>query len=251
MLERELQLFGLAEKEAKVYIAILELGTGTVQEISQKSGINRATTYIQIDSLMRRGLISSVDKDKKSVFMAEKPQRLLEILQNEKEKIESLENKFTALMPDFEAIYNVLADRPRVRFFGGVAGLDIVRNEIIKAKPVELRVFLPARPPKDAAQVEDPTFSKISRLVGSTKFLIMGEKNVSAGVMKWYPKTAARFFKVEKYNVEIMLFSNKVVVNKPIKFDVSMAVMIEDKLIFESFVAMFEGLWQIAQELEK
>ena len=251
MLERELQNFGLAEKEAKVYITVLELGTGTVQEISQKSGINRATTYIQIDSLMRRGLISSVDKDKKSVFMAEKPQRLLEILRDEKEKVESLENKFESLMPDFEAIYNVLADRPRVRFFGGDAGLNVVRSEIIRMRPLELRVFLPARPPKEAAQVEDPTFSKISRAVGSTKFLMLGTKNVSAEVFKWYPKTEARFFKTNDYRIDIMLFANKVVVNKPIKFDVSMATMIEDRMIYESFVAVFDGLWLAAQELEK
>lgn len=246
-----MQNFGLAEKEAKVYVAVLELGTGTVQEISQKSGINRATTYIQIDSLSRRGLISSVDKNKRSVFMAEKPQRLLEILHNQKEQVESLEKKFTKLMPDFEAIYNVRADRPRVRFFGGHAGLSIIRAEILKMKPPELRVFLPARPPKDAAEIEDPGFAKISRTVGFTKFLMIGGKNAKADVFKWYPKTAARFFKMEKYNVEIMLFLNKVVVNKPIKFNVSMAVMIEDKLIYDSFVAVFESLWQLAQDLEK
>lgn len=40
MYEKELISFGLSEKEAKVYLAALELGAETAQNLSKKAGIN-------------------------------------------------------------------------------------------------------------------------------------------------------------------------------------------------------------------
>lgn len=42
-LENKLKELGLADKEARVYLASLELGSDTVQNIAKKSGVNRAT----------------------------------------------------------------------------------------------------------------------------------------------------------------------------------------------------------------
>lgn len=41
MLERVLEKFGLSEKEAKIYLATLELGQATVQQIAKKAGLVR------------------------------------------------------------------------------------------------------------------------------------------------------------------------------------------------------------------
>ena len=41
MFENELQQLGLSEKEAKVYLASLELGSTSVLEISKKAGLKR------------------------------------------------------------------------------------------------------------------------------------------------------------------------------------------------------------------
>lgn len=73
MYEKELQNLGLSEKEAKVYTTSLELGPDTVQNIAKESGINRATTYVQIGTLKEKGLISEFEKGKKTYFVAESP----------------------------------------------------------------------------------------------------------------------------------------------------------------------------------
>ena len=64
MFERELVEIGLNEKEAKVYLASLELGQSAVQGISSRSGVNRATTYFIIEGLTAKGLISSFHQGK-------------------------------------------------------------------------------------------------------------------------------------------------------------------------------------------
>ena len=50
-LKKELEHLGLSDKEAKVYLAALEMGPSPVQDISHKAHVNRATTYVMIESL--------------------------------------------------------------------------------------------------------------------------------------------------------------------------------------------------------
>ena len=59
---QDLQQIGLTEKEAKVYLAALELGEKAVQVIAQKAGVNRATTYFILESLIEKGLQRAINK---------------------------------------------------------------------------------------------------------------------------------------------------------------------------------------------
>ena len=77
-LEFKLKEIGMAEKEAKVFLASLELGSSAVQEIAKKADINRATTYVIIEKLMKKGLMSSVEKGKKDFFQTEDPEKIAE-----------------------------------------------------------------------------------------------------------------------------------------------------------------------------
>lgn len=68
MLEQQLKQLGFADKEAKVYLASLKLGSNTIQEIARSAGVNRATTYVIIEKLIKKGLMSSIKKGKKTFF---------------------------------------------------------------------------------------------------------------------------------------------------------------------------------------
>lgn len=45
MLENELQQLGLNSSESKIYLIALELGSVTIQELTDQSGIKRSTVY--------------------------------------------------------------------------------------------------------------------------------------------------------------------------------------------------------------
>ena len=58
MIEQQvLENLGLSEKEAEIYLALLELGTGTVVEVAKKSGVKRPTAYLVLDELKKMGYI--------------------------------------------------------------------------------------------------------------------------------------------------------------------------------------------------
>ena len=50
---KELQDIGLSEKEARVYLAALEIGRATADQLAKHAKIVRPTTYVQLQSLMK------------------------------------------------------------------------------------------------------------------------------------------------------------------------------------------------------
>jgi sugar-specific transcriptional regulator TrmB len=47
--------FGFDEKEAKIYLAGLEIGSGSVLGMARRTGLARTTIYPIIENLCRRG----------------------------------------------------------------------------------------------------------------------------------------------------------------------------------------------------
>jgi sugar-specific transcriptional regulator TrmB len=123
MIEILLKL-GLSDKEAHVYLAVLELGEDTVQNIAAKSGVKRVTVYVILERLMKLGLVSTVERGKKTVFIAEDPAELANLLEAQKREIDSKRQYLDEAMTQLKAIHNVSADKPIVRYFEGPDGLE-------------------------------------------------------------------------------------------------------------------------------
>lgn len=138
MLEQELIAIGLNEKEAKIYLSMLELGQSVVQQVAQKAGVNRATAYFIIDVLMQRGLVSSFHKGKKQFFMASDPERLVELLEQEKENIEKKKENLKKLLPQLQSLNNKQGNKPLVRYYEGKEGIVSMVDEIMKVAEGEV-----------------------------------------------------------------------------------------------------------------
>ena len=68
---------GFGDKEASVYLALLELGPSTTTEISRRAGINRTTGYDILESLAGDGLINPIGDTKIQKFSAESPEKVI------------------------------------------------------------------------------------------------------------------------------------------------------------------------------
>jgi len=119
-----LMKLGLSEKEAKVYLAALELARDTAQNIAKKANVNRPTAYFILEKLMELGLISTLDEGKKSYFIAEDPKELKNVLARERQELDARSKELDEAMNQFTALYNAKQDKPRVRYFEGADGLD-------------------------------------------------------------------------------------------------------------------------------
>lgn len=61
MLEKYLQEIGLSEKEAQIYLALLQVDNDSIQGLSNRTKINRTTLYPVLESLSKKGLVSEIN----------------------------------------------------------------------------------------------------------------------------------------------------------------------------------------------
>lgn len=109
---------GLSDKEAATYLALLEIGSSTVNPIAKRAGIKRTSVYNFIDHLISLGLVTQTEIRGRMHYQAQPPSRLVAL---QRERLQNLEQS----LPEFMSIFNAVKDKPRVSYYEGV---DQVKN---------------------------------------------------------------------------------------------------------------------------
>jgi len=239
-LEAEIKKIGLSDKEAKVYLAALELGQATAAEIATHSGINRATTYVILEELKNKGLISVFQKGKKTIFVVEQPERLKNLFEIEEKRVKENFLDLKKILPDLDKLYESRGERPKVRFFEGKEGIDSLRDDILKTKTKFLYQILPLD--VIAKNLSERKFQneKVKKLYNIPSKSIYYNKNG-----KVFPKKSGRAeykFLDDKFETEIIIYGEKTafinIKKKPA------GIIIDDVSVSQTIKIFFETLWK-------
>lgn len=130
MLEKYLQDLGLSEKEAAIYLALLQVDNASVIDLSKKTGVNRSTTYVILDSLAKKGLVSETTIGKKTHYQAEPPERLETYVEKRKSEFDEQAKRLTDLIPQLKGIQRESGERPLVKYFEGIEGMKTSSEEL-------------------------------------------------------------------------------------------------------------------------
>ena len=115
---------GLSDKEARTYLAILELGSSPIKPIAQRSGVKRTSIYNFIDRLVGTGLITQTKVGRAIHYQAAPPTRLAEL---QRERLRAIEQG----LPEFNVLFNTLSTNPRIHYFEGPEQIkNIAREEL-------------------------------------------------------------------------------------------------------------------------
>ena len=114
---------GFSEKEASVYMALLELGKRTASPIAAAAGINRTTAYNILGALVSKGLVSVSGKEPLQEYVAESPDKIIKLVSDELGEKQAELKRAEELLPQLKSMHNV-SDRPMVRFYEGKQGLE-------------------------------------------------------------------------------------------------------------------------------
>lgn len=239
-----LNLVGLSEKEASVYMALLELGTATVHPISTKANIKRPTTYLILEELSKKGLVSVVPRAKKALYTAESPEKLLGDLHKKQELVKRF-------MPNMLALYNAKVDKPKVLLFEGQEAVRGVYDKILLAKNVDWFSTI-----KDILSVYADFPKKLNEQAIAGKIKIRelltrsAEDIAYAKTMKHNEYFEHRFGKGgQEFLTDNCLYDGKVVF---FSFSPQVsAIVIESQGIYKSLKNLFEYAWLASEPYEK
>ncbi|MBU4331896.1 helix-turn-helix domain-containing protein [Patescibacteria group bacterium] len=86
MYETTLKNLGLNQNEAEIYEILLELGPSTLQVLKgKKTDLSRGNIYNTFYSLRNKGLVVELKHKKKTIFQAETPDKLMDLLVRKEE----------------------------------------------------------------------------------------------------------------------------------------------------------------------
>jgi len=130
---------GFTESEATIYLTSLEMGPASVQDIAKKAKVSRVTTYAVIESLTERGLMSSVEKGKKRLFVAESPERLVSFVTARVKEMETTLKEVQSSIDELKMIQR--GEKPVVKMFEGPEALNACQKDVIFTKPKMIDEF--------------------------------------------------------------------------------------------------------------
>lgn len=133
----KLEPLGLSEKQARVYVATLFLGSAPVQQIAKQADINRPTAYVILEELEKMGLVSESTDAKKTVYIAEDPEAITRWLEKKEREIETKKEEAKDLVSNLKDIKREEApEAPIVKFYKGKEGIESINAYTFrKARP--------------------------------------------------------------------------------------------------------------------
>ncbi|MFA6427702.1 MAG: helix-turn-helix domain-containing protein [Candidatus Magasanikbacteria bacterium] len=108
---------GFSDKGASIYVALLSLGPSSVRKLAEFCGLNRGTTYDTLKWLQSEGVVEFYQKDAKQYFVAENPEKLLDIVKKRDEELHEAQKEVSRMIPELLALHNKGGERPVARYY--------------------------------------------------------------------------------------------------------------------------------------
>jgi HTH-type transcriptional regulator, sugar sensing transcriptional regulator len=134
MIKEELKKLGFGEKKTALYMALLQVGSGSAASLASTAGIKRTTAYDILEELCRDKLATVTFAGKKRIFTIEPPENLQLIIERQISAVDKV-------IPGLKELYNRNSKKARIRFYEGTEGLRYVHDELLKVKSKEYFYF--------------------------------------------------------------------------------------------------------------
>lgn len=254
LLVKQLIEFGLSEKEAKVYLALLELEVAAVSEIAKTANINRSSTYVVLGSLKKKGLVSVSEGKKVQNFVAASPDLLLHEAEGKAKKAEWIKSKISNIVPELKALYKGTKKRPVVKVFEGRRGVMACMEDTFGCKEKLMRVCSShenwLRSDYDFRRFFEGYIQKRLKL-GIKMRGIHPDTKISRTLTKLDPMKFDKVMlipkKKYKFPAEMAIYDNKIGYISP---DITgLAILIENRELAEVMKSVFDLAFEEAKRL--
>lgn len=235
-----LKTIGLSENEISIYLAALKVGASSAQSIAKIANQKRTTTYSVLKGLVEKGLVGVSIERGKQRFVAEPPEKLIDIL-------EETTRKLKESLPELKTIYNERKEKPKILFFEGKNAIQNIYDDTLREKPKVILEW------NTNAYFDYPTVDP-TYIAKRMKLGILA-KRIAGSSSKWHTKHK-RYDKSElaetlivpkdKFwpEVEVNIYKNKVAF---LSYADDMSVIIESKAIARAMRQAYNLSWEGAK----
>jgi sugar-specific transcriptional regulator TrmB len=123
-LYRDLEKLNYSSNESKIYLTLLNLGPSLAGKVSKEAQLDRSSTYNALNALIKRGVVSTLHENKRTIFVPENPTKILDYYK-EKEEIAK------QLIPALEKQFSFQKKESAVKLYQGYKGVKTVFQDIL------------------------------------------------------------------------------------------------------------------------
>lgn len=234
-----LKNLGLNEKQAKVYLSLIQFGQATGYAIAEATNMKKPTVYVVLEDLRMKGLVRKIPNAKRQIFEAKSPDEFLAQTQENLDRAKSALPQLLALTKSEQ--------NPKSYLYEGVRGIEeAMELHLDKMAGKELVGFYAQASgiPKDLFSVFERYNAKMKKLNVKSRGFVPDHPSLKA--YREHDKEFNRMMKVVSFD---MFSSNNVVeigenFVKIISFHDLNAIIIESKDIARTFRQIFEMIWK-------
>ncbi|MDO8563693.1 MAG: helix-turn-helix domain-containing protein [Nanoarchaeota archaeon] len=242
-----LKQLGLTEKEAETYLALLKLGSVPAGPIIKQLGMHRAAVYNLLDILISKGLVHYVIQANRKYFEAQKPERLLEIVQTKKQEIEEQEKELMMIIPELESKRALSSESQEGTVYKGKKGVQSIFEDILSYPKSEYLVCGAGGKFKELFPAYFIHWHK-RRILKKISVRIIYDENIrSQHREKDFKLAEIRYTKdSSKEPSTTFVYGDKVALI--VWSDVPMAFLVRSEKVALSYRKFFDILWKNAQK---
>jgi HTH-type transcriptional regulator, sugar sensing transcriptional regulator len=251
----------LTEKEALVYLSVLELGGAFPSRIAKYAGLRRATTYNILTTLSVRGFVNEIKNKNKIYYQIDKPESILKYTKSKLHKAEESIEQINEILPDIKNIFSSILNQPKITYYSGEKGIfDIFDDMVNNQKPYEMLVFVNGKEFINVLNNDNrdyyQNFMKTKETKNiTTRTIIPDTKEDRKAGDIFYEGINKKFWPNFRYTEkntfpsasEVTIYGTNKVSIINFKKDYETGVIIEDQAIHDMMKAIFELSWDSRQ----
>ncbi len=239
-----LKEYGFSDKEAKIYLAALELGFSSASTIARFCGEKRLATYDVLKRLQKRWIVNELIKDKVQTYSVIAPKQLIELKRLETEVITK---KFNDALGEFSILEKSSCSISEVQFFESFEGFKQIYLDHEKSETELLSLLGPSVIPDDIRKYIRTHHIPV-RIKNKVFARVICNDDEAGHEYKQHDKTLYREALLVK-EPELKL-STEIVAYGPWKVSITTFqknkmswIIITNKYFFDSIVTIFEHIW--------
>jgi len=234
-----LNSLGLTESEAKIYVAGLELGPSSVQQIAKKAEVSRTAAYDAIEGLKNRGLLSTFQKGKKTLYTVSEPDYLVNYLKEKKQTFNNQVDIITRNIGDLRLLTG--GEKPVVKLVSGKQAVYYWFELINEKKPKKMYEISNIN--EVAKNFSDESFEIARRTFAykkiNTRFMYVGTATKERPNVDYLQLDKKDF---GNFHGDITVYRDTIVM---ITFsEGANLIEIENKVLAETMWVMMDNLWR-------
>jgi sugar-specific transcriptional regulator TrmB len=247
-IEKYLEKLGLDDLQQRVYLELSKFSETTVVKLAKVVKIPRSSLYLELDSLIEKGLVVAYKENKTTIYKVTSPENVRSLLVNEQQKVKDLFEGFDDFVSNISKNQSAYKKIYSINVYNEQAGIKQLLWNVLSSGEKEVVGFSPGT----LDDIVDREFAENWRmefkLRGMHNRIILNETvpldwSDIPNFLNEHVQARTLEQKKIKFEREILIYGDTLAVISTKDNPDQYGIEIQDKLLVSSYQQIFDFLW--------